>query len=269
MNHRSIIKAGIIAVIAIVILWSIVNISEYARHYHDSIIVWSLGAALGLANALSVYAFVIASSKQSRVPAGIGIGLFGGMSAVLQFLLYYSAGAPIEAALAFGCFGPVAEAVLSWLHAALSEEEAKQQREREEAAKLEAEQRRLEAEERQRKEAERQRREAEKAQRIAQKEAAQKPQKPQVLPAEIAPEQAPETGDNAAPKAAQPEMRDIALTAKQREILERRAAVARLTAKEIPQEDIAAQLRISVRTVQDDLAKLRATATTATNGASH
>lgn len=265
MNHRSIIKAGIIAVIAIVILWSIVNISEYARHYHDSIIVWSLGAALGLANALSVYAFVIASGKQSRVPAGIGIALFGGMSAVLQFLLYYSAGAPIEAALAFGCFGPVAEAVLSWLHAALSEEEAKQQRDREAAAKLEAEQRRQEAEERQRKEAERQRREAEREQRKAQKEAA----KTAVSPAEIAPEQAPETGEIVAPKAAQPEMRDVALTAKQRAILERREAVQRLTAQEIPQEDIAAQLRISVRTVQDDLAKLRATATTATNGASH
>ncbi len=265
MNHRSIIKGGIIAVIAIVILWSIVNISEYARHYHDSIIVWSLGAALGLANALSVYAFVISSSNRSRWPAGIGIALFGGMSAILQTLLYYTAGAPIEAALAFGCFGPVAEAVLSWLHAALSEDEAKAESEDEAERQREAIRLELEAEEKQRKEAEKLQREAAAAQRKAQKEAA----KTAVPSAENAPEQAPENTDLAAPKAAQPEMRDVEMTAKQRAILERREAVQRLTAKEIPQEDIAAQLRISVRTVQDDLAKLRATAVTATNGASH
>jgi len=154
MNHRSIIRIGIIVVIAIVILWSIFNISEYARKFHDSITVWSLGAALGLANALSVYAYVISSSNGSRVPAGIGIGLFGGMSAILQWLLYLSAGAPMLAAIAFGCFGPVAEAVLSWLHAALSEDAAKAEAEAAEQAE------------------ERRRREEERQQRKAQKEAA-------------------------------------------------------------------------------------------------
>ena len=151
MNHRSIIKGAIVLVIGIVIIWSVVNISEYAAHFHASFVVWSLGLALGTANALSVYAFVISSSKGSRVPAGVGIILFGGMSGILQTLLYYMSGAPILAALAFGWFGPVAEAVLSWLHAALSED----------AAKLEAEQAK-EAEERRQREAERQQRKAQK-----------------------------------------------------------------------------------------------------------
>lgn len=261
MNHRSIIKGTIIFVIGIVILWSIFNISEYARRYHDSITVWSLGLALGLANALSVYAFVISSSKRSRTPATLGIALFGGMSAILQFLLYYSAGAPIPAAIAFGGFGPVAEAILSWMHAALSEEEADQQREKEAAAKLEAEQRQREFEERERREWERRRREEAKAQ----KEATKTTQKPHFS----TPEQAPENVDNEPQKPAAPELRPVPLTAKQAAILERRRQVAALTAQEIPQENIAARLQVSIRTVQEDLVKLRATATTATNGASH
>lgn len=122
MSHRSIIKGLIIFVITIVVAWSVANIADYARRFHDTPMVWSLGVALGLANALAVYAFVIARTDQVRRPAVAGIVVFGGMSAVLQTGLYFVDGANIVAALAFGCFGPAAEGLLSWLHAALSEE---------------------------------------------------------------------------------------------------------------------------------------------------
>ena len=122
MTHRSIIKFLIICVISIVVAWSVVNISDYAHTFHASWVVWTMGAALGTANALSVYAFVMAKSAEVQRPAVIGIVLFGGMSGALQVLLYLQVGAPLLAAVAFGCFGPVAEGVLAWLHAALSEE---------------------------------------------------------------------------------------------------------------------------------------------------
>lgn len=124
MNHRAAIKVLIIVVIGIVVAWSVVNISDYAHTFHASWVVWTMGAALGTANALSVYAFVMAKSDQVRRPAVIGIILFGGMSGTLQTLLYLQVGAPMLAALSFGWFGPVAEGVLAWLHAALSEEPA-------------------------------------------------------------------------------------------------------------------------------------------------
>lgn len=123
-NHRKILQATIIAVVAILIVWSIVNVSAYAYIYHPSVIVATLGIALGAANALSVYAFVIAKGAKVKWPAGVGIALFGGASGTLQMLLYLHDGAPLAAALTFGWIGPVAEAVLSWLHAALSEEES-------------------------------------------------------------------------------------------------------------------------------------------------
>ena len=122
MTHRSIIKALIIFVISIVVAWSVANIADYARRFHDTPMVWSLGVALGFANALAVYAFVIARTDGVRRPAVAGIIVFGGMSAVLQTGLYWVDGANIVAAVAFGCFGPAAEGLLSWLHAALSEE---------------------------------------------------------------------------------------------------------------------------------------------------
>ena len=122
MAHRSIIKGLIILVITIVVAWSVANIADYARRFHDTPMVWSLGVALGLANALAVYAFVIARTIDVRRPAVAGIIVFGGMSAVLQTGLYLVDGANLVAALAFGCFGPAAEGLLSWLHAALSEE---------------------------------------------------------------------------------------------------------------------------------------------------
>lgn len=122
MTHRSIIKALIIVVITIVVAWSVANIADYARRFHDTPMVWSLGVALGLSNALAVYAFVIARTDAVRRPAVAGILVFGGMSAVLQTALYFVDGANIVAAVAFGCFGPAAEGLLSWLHAALSEE---------------------------------------------------------------------------------------------------------------------------------------------------
>ena len=126
MNHRSVIKFLIVVVIMIVVAWSVVNISDYAHTFHASWVVWTMGAALGTANALSVYAFVMAKTVEVQRPAIIGIVLFGGMSAALQVLLYLQVGAPLLAALAFGCFGPVAEGVLAWLHAALSDEVVKQ-----------------------------------------------------------------------------------------------------------------------------------------------
>lgn len=128
MNHRSAIKFLIVVVIGIVVAWSVVNISDYAHTFHASWVVWTMGAALGTANALSVYAFVMAKSSEVKRPAVIGIVLFGGMSGALQVLLYLQVGAPLLAALAFGCFGPVAEGVLAWLHAALSDEVVKQGR---------------------------------------------------------------------------------------------------------------------------------------------
>lgn len=126
MNHRSVIKVLIVVVIGIVVAWSVVNISDYAHTFHASWVVWTMGAALGTANALSVYAFVMAKSAEVQRPAVIGIVLFGGMSGTLQTLLYLQVGAPLLAALAFGWFGPVAEGVLAWLHAALSDEVVKQ-----------------------------------------------------------------------------------------------------------------------------------------------
>lgn len=126
MNHRSVIKVLIVVVIGIVVAWSVVNISDYAHTFHASWVVWTMGAALGTANALSVYAFVMAKSAEVQRPAVIGIILFGGMSGTLQTLLYLQVGAPILAALAFGWFGPAAEGVLAWLHAALSDEVVKQ-----------------------------------------------------------------------------------------------------------------------------------------------
>ena len=126
MNHRSVIKSLIVAVIFIVVAWSVVNISDYAHTFHASWVVWTMGAALGAANALSVYAFVMAKTPEVKRPAVIGIILFGGMSGTLQTLLYLQVGAPLLAALAFGWFGPAAEGVLAWLHAALSDEVVKQ-----------------------------------------------------------------------------------------------------------------------------------------------
>lgn len=126
MSHRTVIKFLIVVVIMIVVAWSVVNISDYAHTFHASWVVWTMGAALGTANALSVYAFVMAKTVEVQRPAIIGIVLFGGMSAALQVLLYLQVGAPMLAALAFGCFGPVAEGVLAWLHAALSDEVVKQ-----------------------------------------------------------------------------------------------------------------------------------------------
>lgn len=124
MQHRKILQVTIIVVVAILIVWSIVNVAAYAYIYHANYIVATLGIAVGAANALSVYAYVVARTGKVKWPAGVGIALFGGASGLLQMLLYRHDAAPWAAAIAFGWIGPVAEAVLSWLHAALSEEES-------------------------------------------------------------------------------------------------------------------------------------------------
>jgi hypothetical protein len=122
VNHRTVIQWAIVVVIVVTVLWSIVNVHDYAAKFHNGLVVWTLGLSVGTANALSVYAFVIARTRNVKVAAGVGIALFGVMSGLLQMFLYIENGAPLLAAIAFGWFGPVAEAVLSWLHAALSEE---------------------------------------------------------------------------------------------------------------------------------------------------
>lgn len=127
-NHRDVIKWLIALVIIVVIFWTVWNVSEVAYKYHPSPIVVSMGIALGAANALAVSAFATAKTSQVRLPAGVAIGLFASMSGALQILLYMEAGAPLAAALSFGLFGPLAEAVLSWLLVALNEEPVKVQK---------------------------------------------------------------------------------------------------------------------------------------------
>ena len=122
-SHRSIIKFLIVVVIVVTVVWSVANVHDYAAHFHNGPMVWTLGLSVGMANAISVYSFVIARTRNVKVAAGVGIALFGITSGMLQTFLYVVNGAPVLAAIAFGWFGPVAEGVLSWLHASLSEEQ--------------------------------------------------------------------------------------------------------------------------------------------------
>jgi len=122
-SHRSIIKFLIVVVIVVTVVWSVANVHDYAAHFHNGPMVWTLGLSVGMANAISVYSFVIARTRNVKVAAVSGIILFGVMSGMLQTFLYVVNGAPVLAAIAFGWFGPVAEGVLSWLHASLSEEQ--------------------------------------------------------------------------------------------------------------------------------------------------
>lgn len=204
MTHRSIIKALIIVVITIVVAWSVANIADYARRFHDTPMVWSLGVALGLSNALAVYAFVIARTAAVRKPAVAGILVFGGMSAVLQTALYFVDGANIVAAVAFGCFGPAAEGLLSWLHAALSEE-------------------------------------PQSARKTAAPQRTPQPQQPAAGPQQAA----------AAPAA------PAAAAAAQPAISERARTAYAMAQAQRPQNEIAQELGISLRTVQADLASVR------------
>jgi len=125
INHRQVIKWLILPVMLVTVGYSIVNVSEYASHYHNGQVVWLLGASVGTANAIAVYALVIAKTHRVMYAAVAGIVVFGLLSAILQTALYLTSGAPWLVALALGCFGPVAEALLSWLHAALSEEQTR------------------------------------------------------------------------------------------------------------------------------------------------
>jgi hypothetical protein len=218
VTHRSIIKGLIILVITIVVAWSVANIADYARRFHDTPMVWSLGVALGLANALAVYAFVIARTIDVRRPAVAGIVVFGGMSAVLQTGLYFVDGANIVAALAFGCFGPAAEGLLSWLHAALSEEP---QHTRKTAS--------------------------------AQRE----PQRPQ--PAAHPQRPAQETQPPAAAPATKPAAPAVS---------ERARTAHAMSQAQRPQNEIAQELGVSLRTVQSDLRLVRQ-ALLQQNGVSH
>lgn len=123
MTPKQVVQWLIVAVIMTMIAWSVVNVSHYARIYHDSAIVWTLGASVGVANAVSVYCFVIAKTRQQTSASVSGILLFGGASGFIQMFLYQHDNAPLMTAVIFGWFGPVAEGVLSWLHASLSVED--------------------------------------------------------------------------------------------------------------------------------------------------
>ena len=125
INHRQVIKWLILPVMLVTVGYSIVNVSEYASHYHGGQVVWLLGASVGTANAIAVYSLVIAKTHRVMYAAVAGIVVFGLLSAILQTALYLQESAPWLVALALGCFGPVAEALLSWLHAALSEEQTR------------------------------------------------------------------------------------------------------------------------------------------------
>lgn len=122
MNHKSIIKAAIAVVIVVAVVWSIINIATYAYNFHATRWVAFLCVVVGGSLALSVYARMVTHDEKTVVWSTTGIVLFGLASCVLQTLLYLHDNAPIVAALTFGCIGPVAEGVLSALHAALSEE---------------------------------------------------------------------------------------------------------------------------------------------------
>jgi hypothetical protein len=124
-NHRFIIKFLIIPVIGVTVFYSITNVSNFAAQYHAGWVVWLLGASVGTANALAVYSLVISKTDAVRRASLWGIFVFGTLSAILQVALYLQESAPWAVALALGTFGPVAEGLLSWLHAALSEEQVK------------------------------------------------------------------------------------------------------------------------------------------------
>lgn len=126
-NHRTAIKWLIIPVMLITVGYSIFNVSEYASQYHHGAAVWLLGCSVGLANAISVYSLVIAETSSVRWAAVAGISLFGLLSAILQIALYVQSGAFWPVAFALGVFGPLAEGLLSWQHATLSDEQAKVQ----------------------------------------------------------------------------------------------------------------------------------------------
>jgi hypothetical protein len=121
-QHRHLVSWLIVAIIAVVVLWSIINISATARHYHATSATWLLGVAFGLANAVSVYAWATAKTSQLRLPAILGAVLFGLGSAIIQTSLYRLEAAAWPVAIAFGAMGPLAEALLAWLEAAMRAE---------------------------------------------------------------------------------------------------------------------------------------------------
>lgn len=121
-TNRHILSWLIIGVIAVVVLWSIINITATARHYHNTGATWLLGIAFGLANAISVYAWATASTTHVRRPAILGAILFGLGSAIIQTSLYRLEHAAWPVAIAFGSMGPLAEALLAWLEAAMRTE---------------------------------------------------------------------------------------------------------------------------------------------------
>lgn len=115
VDSKRIVRNIILGVISITIVWSFVNVSEYAKLYHDSWVVWSFGLVVAASNALSVYRFVESKSWTDRSPALVGVVLFGGMSGLLQTFYYQHDQADLMTSLIFGWFGPIAEGVLSWL----------------------------------------------------------------------------------------------------------------------------------------------------------
>ena len=79
INHRQVIKWLILPVMLVTVGYSIVNVSEYASHYHNGQVVWLLGASVGTANAIAVYSLVIA--KTHRVMYAVAVAFLAGLAA--------------------------------------------------------------------------------------------------------------------------------------------------------------------------------------------
>ncbi len=82
VDSKRIVRNIILGVISITIVWSFVNVSQYAKLYHDSWVVWSFGLVVAASNALSVYRFVESKSWTDRSPALVGVVLFGGLASL-------------------------------------------------------------------------------------------------------------------------------------------------------------------------------------------
>lgn len=120
---RQAVTVAVFIAILIAAAWSIANIAEAAKHYHQSAAASLIGLAFGLANAISVYVLATARSSASRRPAIVGTIVFSVGSAAIQFHLYTEillvATGP---AFWFATLGPATEAILAWMEAGLHKE---------------------------------------------------------------------------------------------------------------------------------------------------
>ena len=124
---------GVLAVtILIAAAWSVANIATVAYYYHESRAAWLIGLAFGTANAISVFVFAISErDAAARRPAIVGTIVFGLGSSAIQFHLYNGIeGVSAAVAIWFAALGPAAEALLAWMEAALTADEERRDREK-------------------------------------------------------------------------------------------------------------------------------------------